>query len=128
VIFRDFPSVAVPEDRFEHDPDRDRQTGDVSDSLFPESGKGIKLPFLPGAGIEVTEGIKKVVGHFFPYKSKSRTPIYHEGTKALRNSKELFTGCHSEAKPKNLAVALLETSSGKKPDFSRTSDPSLRSG
>jgi hypothetical protein len=58
VLLRDLLAVAIAEDRFKDDPDRDRQAGYPVKAGLLKGGKGIELPSLARTGIELTKGIE----------------------------------------------------------------------
>ena len=57
VLVGDLEAVVVAEQGFEHDPDGDRQAGDVRETLFGESGKRVEFAFGAGAGGECAERV-----------------------------------------------------------------------
>ena len=52
IFAADLFAVAISEDRFENNPDADRQPRDRADALFLECGKGMKRCVATMAGVE----------------------------------------------------------------------------
>ena len=52
IFATNLPAVAISEDRFEHDPDADRQPRDRADTLFLERGKRMERCLASKAGVE----------------------------------------------------------------------------
>ena len=57
VLVGNFESVVVAEQGFEHDPDGNRQVGEVRETLFGEGGERVEFAFGAGAGGESAERV-----------------------------------------------------------------------
>jgi len=61
VGFGHFLAVAIAQDGFQHQADGDGQFGNRADAGFFKGGKGVIGGALAGPGVELLEGIKKVM-------------------------------------------------------------------